>query len=109
MKTKLMIDTSKIKEISVALAHSGKHYERKLPSRVARAQTVLPLTEELLKEAHLSVRDIEEITVFEGEESFTGVRVGFAIANMLGKLLGVPVNGKRGIAIPKYPILQWSE
>ena len=109
MKTKLIIDTSKIKEISVALEYAGKRFERKLPSRVAKAQTVLPLTEELLKEAHLSVRDIEEITVAEGEESFTGIHVGFAIANALGKLLGVPVNGKRGIAIPKYSRLQWSK
>ncbi len=107
MKAKLFIDTSHIQEISVALEYGGKRYERKLPSRIARAQTVLPLTEELLKETGLSVHDIGEIVVSEGKESYTGVRVGFAIANTLGKLLGIPVNGKKALAFPKEQPLHY--
>jgi tRNA threonylcarbamoyladenosine biosynthesis protein TsaB len=109
MKTVLHIDTSKTQEISVILESYGKSYEKTLPSKIARAQTVLPLTEELLREADTSLRDIEEITVKEGKESYTGVRVGFAIANTLGHFLGVPVNGKKALAIPDYSGLQWSK
>jgi tRNA A37 threonylcarbamoyladenosine modification protein TsaB len=109
MKIVLHIDTSKSEEISVVLEAHGKRYEKTLPSRVARAQTVLPLTEKILKEANVSVQEIEEVTVAQGKESYTGVRVGFAIANSLGRFLNVPVSGKKTLAIPDYSGLKWTK
>lgn len=102
MNTRLSIDTSHSDVISVILSAHGKRYERTVASRMAKAQTVLPLTAELIRESGISLNDIDEISVAQGQESLTGVRVGYAIANILGKLLGVPVNGKKTLAIPRY-------
>ena len=57
--------------------------------------------------------DITEITVNQGPGSFTGTRIGVAIANALGFVLGLKVNGKNppvdviystppSITLPKY-------
>jgi tRNA threonylcarbamoyladenosine biosynthesis protein TsaB len=109
MNTTLHLDTSETDHIEVTLTHEGKTYRQSLPSHVARAQTVLPLAETLLTQAGLTVRDIKAVTVVDGGTSYTGVRVGFAIANAIGTLLGVPVNGKRALAIPDYSGLQWTK
>ena len=71
-------------------------------SRIVKSQAVLPLIEEMLLEQKLTLKDITEITVVTGPGSFTGLRVGATVANALGYLLGVPVNGKRDLVIPTY-------
>lgn len=63
---------------------------------------LLPLIEEALRENNLTLTDISEISVHTGPGSFTGLRVGIAVANTLGLLLGVAVNGKKVIATPSY-------
>lgn len=100
MKTTLTIDTSETDHVSVVLSHKGRTYEKRLPSRIARAQTALPLAEALMKDAGIRGHDLDEIFVKEGNGSYTGVRVGFAIANALGSFLHIPVNGKVGLAFP---------
>lgn len=109
MSTTLHLDTSHTDHIAVTLTHGQTSYSQSLPSHIARAQTVLPLTETLLAQAGLTMRDISAVTVMDGAESYTGVRVGFAIANAIGTLLGVPVNGKKALAIPDYSGLQWTK
>lgn len=95
--------------VEVVLEHDAKRYGKRLPSRIARAQTVLPLAEELFREAGITVHELDEVVVVEGKESYTGVRVGFAIANTLGKLLGIPVNGKKGLAFPAEQPLHYKK
>lgn len=103
MSTSLYIDTSRKTEISIAVIVGGREYRRDYPSRIYKAQTVLPLLETLLKEAKISIHDIDEITVQKGEESLTGLRVGFAIAQMLSVLLDIPVNGNKDLKVPYMP------
>ncbi len=82
---KLAIDTSRIRWASVTKGAVGK-----------TGESLLPLIEEL------GISDVTEIEVNSGPGSFTGLRVGAAVANALGYLLDVPVNGKKTIVIPKY-------
>lgn len=98
----LYIDTTGIREARVAVGVNGKKYEKESVSPALRSQAVLPLIAELMNDAHLKLTDITAITVAEGPGSFTGLRVGLAVANMLGTLLGVPVNGKRTLVTPRY-------
>lgn len=102
MKAIVYIDTSAINTARVALELDGKKYEKIQESRVLKSQTVLPLIETLLRERNLTFADITEIQVATGPGSFTGLRVGATVANALGYLLGIPVNGKRALVIPTY-------
>jgi len=91
----LSIDTSDQDTAKVGLEVDGKRYEKISQSRVMKAQMVLPLIEELLKEHDAKLHNISEIRVHEGPGSFTGLRVGVSVANALGFALGITVNGKK--------------
>ncbi len=102
MKRVIYIDTSNNKVIKVSLAIDDKEdlIEREIDYR--KAQVVLPIVEELLKKYQLTLQDLSEIKVNSGPGSFTGVRVGVAIANTLGWLLKIPVNGRTTPIEPVY-------
>lgn len=122
MKTKsvvLWIDTSNTNRVAVAIEFDGNRYQkadlfqeseyhkRKLVSSLssrARAQQVLVLINKLLEEQQLRPSDLTAINVATGPGSFTGLRVGISVANMLGMLLSVPVNGLAigSAALPQY-------
>ena len=87
---KLFIDTSNSERIVV-----GFDKERfEADSREEKSQKLLPFIDELLKKRGKKIEDITEIEVNTGPGSFTGLRVGVSVANALGWILGVPVNGK---------------
>lgn len=106
MTTNLFIDTTHIESVTVRITRDGKVFEKTSSSRVKKAQAVLPLVEDLLHDAQCSISDVTDVTVNDGEESYTGVRVGFAISNALGQLLHVRVNGKKTLAFPTYKPLE---
>ena len=89
----LLIDTSSNQVIKVGLRIDGKEdiIEQKIDRQ--KAQIVLPLIDKLTKKHKLALSDIKSIEVNTGPGSFTGIRVGIAIANALGFTLKVPVNG----------------
>jgi tRNA threonylcarbamoyladenosine biosynthesis protein TsaB len=102
---KIKIDTSNNKEISIELEIDGQKQEKIVSdSKVLRSEAALPLIDDLLKKNNLSLKDLSGIDVFEGPGSFTGLRVGISIANALGFLLKIPVNGKKvgELASPVY-------
>ena len=57
-------------------------------------QTVFGLINQIIKKRGIELKSITEIEFNAGPGSFTGLRVGAAVANTLGWTLGVPVNGK---------------
>lgn len=101
-KNILLIDTSSNRKIKVGLRVNNKNYW--LPRSIdhQKAQVVLPMIVVILKKYKISLSDIDEIKVNTGPGSFTGLRVGIAIANTLGFTLNLPVNGKRQIVVPLY-------
>lgn len=94
---KLYIDTSSNEKTLVRLG--DKFLEK--DSRVRHSQVVLPLIAKLLKLQGATLQDITEIEVVTTGPSFTGLRVGCAIANALATVLDISVNGQRQID-PKY-------
>ncbi|MCL4397692.1 tRNA (adenosine(37)-N6)-threonylcarbamoyltransferase complex dimerization subunit type 1 TsaB [Patescibacteria group bacterium] len=90
---KLYIDTASNQKTTVKVGRR----ELVRDSSVWRSQVVLPMIEELLKEQGKTLKDITVIEINPGPGSFTGLRVGAAIANALGFALGIPVKGT-----PKY-------
>lgn len=90
-KLKLSINTSSKDKTIVKL--DGQELVE--DSRIQHSQVVLSMVMKLLKENKKELADLTEIEVFEGPGSFTGLRVGAAIANALGYALKIPVNGKK--------------
>ena len=89
------IDTTEIRVAKVSVEINGVRHEK-------ISDSVLPLIEQLLSEHALQTSDITDIRVAIGPGSFTGLRVGLSVANTLGLLLSVPVNGKKSPAYPQY-------
>jgi len=83
---KLYIDTSSSQKTIVKLGDQ----ELVRDSDIWKSQAVLPMIEELLKSKPFS--KITEIEINHGPGSFTGLRVGAAIAQALGFALKLPVD-----------------
>lgn len=65
-------------------------------------QNILKAIRELLEHEEVELKDIEEIVVNPGPGSFTGSRLGVAIANALAWGLGITVNGQKPPIEPIY-------
>ncbi len=91
----LFIDTSNNKEIKVGLKIENKEDIIVQRSDHWKAQAVLPLIDQLLKKHKLTLQDLSAIELHPGPGSFTGLRVGAAIANTLGTWLNISVNEKK--------------
>ena len=67
-----------------------------------REQDVLFFLNGLLENKNISLDDLSEIEVNHGPGSFTGSRVGVAIANALAFALKIKVNGQEPPILPVY-------
>ncbi len=67
-------------------------------------QQLLSEIDRLLQSRDLTITALTSITVNAGPGSFTGTRVGVAVANGLGLALGIPVNGNAvdDVVVPVY-------
>lgn len=90
----LIIDTSDNTKIKVGLSINNQFYEEVEEREGSSAQRLLPLIVKILSKYNLSFQDLTGIEVNLGPGSFTGLRVGVAVANTLGTLLRIPINGK---------------
>ena len=107
-RTVLFIDTSDNKKTVVRIEKDGKTLEEQEEPRVSASQAVLPLIDLILRNHSIPFSDITEIRVHTGPGSFTGLRVGAAVANALCWLLTIPVNGKKGKFVePIYENSRW--
>jgi len=99
---KLFIDTSNSEKIVVGLDDERFTAD----AREEKAQMLLAFIDEVLKKKNRKIKDITEIEVNTGPGSFTGLRVGLSVANTIGWVLGIPVNGKDikkdGPVLPQY-------
>ena len=104
MKKVLVIDSSKSDKLKIGLRVGDKTTYLTSSAKVLKSQAILPLIEKVLKKYKLNPSNIDAIEVHTGPGSFTGLRVGTAVANALGFALKIPVNGKKigEIVTPEY-------
>jgi tRNA threonylcarbamoyladenosine biosynthesis protein TsaB len=69
-----------------------------LGERVSRAQTLLEDVDALLRQAGAHPSDLDRLAVGLGPGSFTGVRIGLAVARGLGLSLDLPGSGVSTLA-----------
>lgn len=100
----LTIDLSDRDWARVVLFIDGKEFEYTRATDTRKAQAILPLITDSLGEHDLVMQDITGLFVPVKEGSFTGLRVGAAIANTLGTVLQIPINDNApGVLIePQY-------
>jgi tRNA threonylcarbamoyladenosine biosynthesis protein TsaB len=92
MKLTVHIDTSQKDATRVSLRENSRTL-RECEATRGKAQAVLPLIEKVLGDTGKTFEDIGEITAAIGPGSYTGLRVGLAVAITLSSLLGIPING----------------
>jgi len=92
----LSIDTTESQKTGVFLKSSkGKVVDSQVKERKYGSQTLLPQILALCKKNKLKLNDLESIEVNQGPGSFTGVRVGVAVANALSWALSLKINNKK--------------
>lgn len=93
MTSALAIDTTS-DFLSLALLRTGEpvasHYEN-CGARMNR--TLLGTLDEMLRQAGMTVPDLDVILVARGPGSFTGTRVGLALARSFAQIAGTPLIG----------------
>ena len=68
---------SSAKSASVALSRDGKLLAQSFQnSGLTHSRTLLPMAEDMLKNAELSIKDVDVIAIAHGPGSFTGIRIG---------------------------------
>lgn len=90
----LSIDTSVANKVTVELEAIGKKLTKESEQKFG-SQALLGSIVDLLREAQLEMKDLTEVKVATGPGSYTGLKVGVAVANALGFALNIPVNGKK--------------
>jgi L-threonylcarbamoyladenylate synthase len=100
----LLIDTADNKKNIIGLKINSKKFLKVEDVNSNRTQMILPMIDRLLKENEIKLRDICAIEVNIGPGSYTGLRVGLAVANALSFALKIPINGKKvgEIILPIY-------
>lgn len=97
---KLFIDTTDSNKTIIGLDKKRWKHETKKH----KSQKLLDLIDKNLKKQKKNLEEITEIEINLGPGSFTGLRVGVAVANALAWALKIPVNGKKigELVEPKY-------
>lgn len=86
----LALDTS-TPACSVALSYQGQRYSRRALASREHTRLILPMVDEVLVEAGITLVDVEVLAFTTGPGSFTGIRIGFGVAQGLAYGSGLPV------------------
>ena len=101
----LSLDTTRHDKLIVGLKIDGRVVVLEESFDFRKSQGILPLIEKVMTQERIGQKDLTEIRVNPGPGSYTGVRVGVAIANTLGLVLQIPVNGNE-IGMPVEPVYE---
>ncbi len=102
--TILAIDAS-TDQCSVSLQLYERCISRVCDVPKSHAQKLLPMVDEVLGEASCSLNSLDAIAVTLGPGSFTGVRIGLAVAQGLAYGADVPLIGGNSLEVLAYGLL----
>lgn len=83
MSAKILALDTATENCSVALLINDKVYSRSAVAPRDHTKLILPMVDEVLKEAGISLTDLDALAFGRGPGSFTGVRIGIGIAQGL--------------------------
>lgn len=77
----------------VAVLNGGDSHARVLETGRDQAAKLMPMVQDVMKEAGVAMPDLGLIVTTTGPGSFTGLRIGLSAARALGLALSIPVQG----------------
>ena len=86
----IALDTS-TENCSVALATEERVFARSSDTPQSHAKSLLPMIDELIVEAGITLPDVQCLALTHGPGSFTGIRIGLSIAQGLAFGLKCPI------------------
>lgn len=93
-KIKILAIESSAKAVSAAVCEGGKIIAQSYQNNgLTHSRTLLPIIEDMLKNAEIELSDIGLIAVARGPGSFTGIRIGVAAAKGLSWASEIPATG----------------
>ncbi len=87
------MDTSSLTATVAVLCDDKLLGEYTISNKLTHSQTILPMTDELLKSLGMSLNDMDVFAVCVGPGSFTGLRIGMATVKTFCQALNKPVIG----------------
>lgn len=93
MSAKLLAIDAATEACSVALQINGQVYHRYELCPQTHSQRLLPMIDEVLKEAGVRLDDLDALAFTQGPGSFTGVRIGVGVAQGLAFGADLPMVG----------------
>ena len=89
--TKILAIDASSGACSVALSHTGDVITRYIKSERDHTRQVLPMVDEVLTEANISLRELDALAFTAGPGSFTGLRIAFGFIQGLAASVNLPV------------------
>lgn len=89
----LAIESASVTASCAVIADGNLLGEYTLNHKKTHSEKLMPLIEELMKELELKIQDIDAIAISEGPGSYTGLRIGAAIAKSLAFAVDIPIAG----------------
>ncbi|MGF1752050.1 tRNA (adenosine(37)-N6)-threonylcarbamoyltransferase complex dimerization subunit type 1 TsaB [Vibrio makurazakiensis] len=93
MSAKILALDTATENCSVALVIENQVFARSEVAPRDHTKKILPMVDEVLKEAGISLADVDAIAFGQGPGSFTGVRIGIGIAQGLAFGADLPMIG----------------
>jgi tRNA threonylcarbamoyladenosine biosynthesis protein TsaB len=111
MQLKILAFDTSATACSVALLLDRKIYEIHKIIPKQQAQLILPIIDDLLKTAGISLGQLEAIAYGCGPGSFTGIRIASSVVQALGyatSLPIIPISSLAALAQTAYETYQWT-
>ena len=94
----LAMDTSSLTATVAVLTDEKLLGEFSVSNKLTHSQTIMPMTDTLLKTASMTLDDIDVFAVSVGPGSFTGLRIGMATVKTFAQALDKPIIGVSSLA-----------
>ncbi len=100
----LAMDTSAVTASCAIRNEKGIIAQSELRNGLTHSQTILPMITDMLKNAHISLDEIDLLAVNVGPGSFTGVRIGVAAVKGLAFTRNIPCAAVSTLESMVYPL-----
>lgn len=94
----LAIDTT-TKKATVALNMDNKIVLKDIDNEITHSEKLLPLLDNVLNDANITLKDIDLYAITLGPGSFTGVRIGIATIKAIAKVTGKKIFGTTSLEL----------